>query len=262
MTEKEQPDLAPQTHPLAVARFIEKAIESKLPAEELGKLIDLAERLEKNRAVVAFNVAMNEAQTEMPVVVRNALNKQLNKSYAPVETVQETIRQCYTKHGFSLSFTSEAGSHDGLYHVHLDIGHREGHTKRVTLPNVPLDDKGPKGGDVKTQIQGQMSSMSYAQGRLIRMGFNITVADEDRDGQPAAGGSITEAQLKELSDLVAEYRHGFQTSHKADEWFESWMQWIETACKRKIEKLEDLTEQQATFIIKGTKDLVAARRKK
>ena len=179
--------------------MLQSMIDRGADPDSLGKMMDLAERWKKQQAEEAYNRAMNACQKEMPTVVRDKKNNETNKGYAPVETVQTYTKPVYIRHGFSLSFSSDTGSEPGLSNVHLDVMHVDGHTRRHTLPNVPLDDKGPKGGAVKTLIQGLMSSMSYAQGRLIRLAFNITVADEDRDGQME---NISPKQIETINELI------------------------------------------------------------
>lgn len=166
-----------------VLDIIRTAVENKFDAQQLKVLFDLQCAHHANQAREAYFTSMNPCQADMLTVIRDKQNTQTQKMYAPLETIKTYAKPVYTKHGFSLAFTAEAGTTPGLTTVHLDVTHIRGHTQRTTLPNVPLDDKGPKGGDVKTQIQGLMSSMSYAQGRLICLAFNLTVADEDRDGQ-------------------------------------------------------------------------------
>lgn len=192
-------ELAPGSPMALLQTMIDKGVDTGA----LEKMMDLSERWQKNQAEAAFNQAMNECQKEMPTVVKDKVNNQISRKYAPVETVQTYAKPVYIKHGFSLSFGTEQGSGPGLTTCYVDVQHVGGHTKRITLANVPLDDKGPKGGDVKTQIQGLMSSMSYAQGRLIRLAFNITVADEDRDGQI---GRMTDEQIGKLNEQIEAIR--------------------------------------------------------
>jgi hypothetical protein len=171
------------------------AIEGKATPETLAKLTDLMERWMKMLAEKQFNEAMNRAQINAPTVVRDLKNSETGKGYAPVETVQTYMKPVYTVEGFALSFGTEVGSAEYLTHVWMDTRHTGGHTARTWLHNVPNDNTGPKGGKTKSDIQGLMSSISYAQGRLIRMAFNVTVADEDRDGQM---DTISKEQVEEI----------------------------------------------------------------
>lgn len=163
--------------------MLQSLIERGADPDALKKMMDLADRWKAQKAAIEYAEAMNACQREMPTVVRDKKNDETGKGYAPVETVQTHVKPIYIKHGFSLSFGTEVGSAEGLTHCYVDVRHVGGHVERIFLHNVALDNKGPKGGATKTEVQGLMSSLSYAQGRLIRLAFNITVADQDRDGQ-------------------------------------------------------------------------------
>lgn len=258
---EEQPALAPQTHPNAMIQVLDKAIDKGIDADSLGKIVALHERLMENHAKELFAQAMNACQAEMPCIVRDAQNTQTNSGYATLENVQTIAKPVYTKHGFALSFGEEDCQTPGFKRIICDVRHRAGHMVRYHH-DLPIDGIGPKGNPIggMNAVQGCISTGSYGQRVLACRIFNITIADTDRDGQKTTKGA-TEGQLKELSDLVALYRRGFPSSHEADSWYESWMQWVSTACKRKVERFEELTEAEATVILKGTKELVARRKK-
>jgi hypothetical protein len=175
--------------------LLQAAIEGRAAPETLVKLTDLMERWMKMLAERKFNAAMNACQAEMPTVVRDLKNTETGKGYAPVETVQTYCKPVYIRHGFALSFGTDVGSAEGLTHVWMDCRHVDGHVSRTWIHNLGLDNKGPKGGATKTEVQGMMSTLSYAQGRLIRLCFNVTVADEDRDGQME---TISDGQVEEI----------------------------------------------------------------
>jgi hypothetical protein len=166
------------------------------------------ERREAIEAKKQFAVAMNACQAEMPTIIKDRKNTETGKGYAPLETIKTWSKPHFIRHNFSLKFTSEAGAEAGLTTVHLDVSHVGGHTERSTIPNIALDNLGPKGGFQKTLVQGLMSSLSYAQGRLICLAFNITVADEDRDGQ---AGYITPDQVGLINDAIT-------ACEQADRW--------------------------------------------
>lgn len=238
------PPIAPT--PLALYQL---AIERGVDAAELGKLLDLHERMVATAAKAAFDAAMNACQDDMPTVVRTKKNTQTGKNYAPVEEIQSTAKPIYSRHGFSIVFDTDPGTAPELTTMHLDLAHKGGHTKRVTLTNVPLDDKGPKGGDVKTKIQGLKSSMSYAKGILICMAFNITVADEDDDGQ--FGSYITKEQIGEVNDAIQKLQatgHPFKLAN-----FLNWLN---------IEALDKMAQRDLHKALTELKNKTAAAEKK
>jgi hypothetical protein len=224
--------------PTNALAILQTMIDKGTDAAALEKMMDLADRWKKGQAEEEFNRAMNACQQEMPTVVKDKENTEIRKRYAPVETVQTYAKPVYIKHGFSLSFGTEVGSEPGLTHCYVDVQHVGGFTKRFYLHNVPLDDKGPKGGAVKTQVQGLMSSLSYAQGRLVRLAFNITVADEDRDGRI---GRVSAEQIEALNIAIDEVKNA---GKKFD--YGRFMTWLG------VESVEDMNqtkyEQARRFI--------------
>lgn len=200
--------------PLAM---LSAALQSGQDPAKLEKLMDLAERWKADRAAEQFAGAMNECQKLMPCVVKDALNKHTSSTYARLETVQTTIRPVYTQEGFSLSYGTEDSKLDGHVRVVCDVRHVGGHKERYTL-DAPLDGAGMKGSSNKTGIQATGSTISYARRYLLMMIFNLTVADQDTDGNALdALDTITEAEGLEVEDLI--------TDSKADR--ERFLEWCE-----------------------------------
>lgn len=189
------------TNPLVL---IDKMIEKGVDADTLGKMMDLAERWKSNQAREAYAFAMNACQAEMPTVVRDKEGDK-KKKYAPLETVNFTIKPTYTKHGFSLSFGTLDSKIPGHFSVKCDCRHLAGWSEPYILHDLPVDDVGPKGERNKTGIQGSVSTLTYGQRKLTCMIFNVTVADEDKDGRnhdPA----IEEADIVAINELIADIR--------------------------------------------------------
>lgn len=184
-------------NPLAL---IQTAIEKGMAVDNLGKLMDLQERWERNRAAEAYAEAMNLCQQEMPVVVRDAKNSHTQSRYARLETVNQTIRPIYTKHGFSISFGEADSPVAGNMRVVADVHHIAGHTRQYHC-DVPLDGTGVKGNAMMTGTQGKGSTLSYGKRYLICAIFNVTIADEDNDGNPS-DGTLSEDQVYSINDLI------------------------------------------------------------
>src|SRR5690606_14215783 len=81
-----------------------------------------------------------------------------------------------------------------------DVRHIGGACHRYHL-DLPTDGIGPKGNPIggMNVVQGSISTTSYAQRRLLCMIFNITIADNDDDGQGAV--KVTEEQAIQLEDI-------------------------------------------------------------
>lgn len=170
---------------------------------KLEKLMDLADRWKAQQAEADFALAMNEAQSLMPCIVRDGVNPFLKTRYAKLETVNTAVKPVAAQHGFSLSFgDSESPKGPEWTRVVCDVSHVGGHTRRYHL-DCPLDGAGMKGGQNKSGMQAIGSTLTYARRYLTLLIFNITVADEDLDGQTAESfACISEQESLEIEDLI------------------------------------------------------------
>ncbi len=182
--------------------LIERAIEKGIAADELNKLLDFAERCERNAAVKAFNIAMNKCQAEMPVVVRCKNNTATGSKYAPLEAVNERIKETYTRNGFSLSFSEEPCDKPDIVRVVCQVMHSAGHVV-LHKGEYGLDVAGMKGTANKTPVQGRVSTMTYGKRDLTCAIFNVVIADTDTDGN-AVDPMLNDKQLAEIKGMIDE----------------------------------------------------------
>jgi len=167
------------------------------------EMIALGKELEADAAKKAFSVAMAEAQGEMAPVATNANNPQTRSRYATYDQLDRAIRPIYTKHGFGLSF--DEGESPKPEHIRLlcEVTHIGGHSKTYHR-DMPADGKGAKGGDVMTKTHAAGAAASYGMRYILRGIFNISVGEEDKDGNAPSQAvkTITEEQIKELLALI------------------------------------------------------------
>lgn len=204
----EPTQLPPEPAGLQVAEYrtptpidiLQTAVDRGLDADQLEKLMLMQERWEAGQAKKQFSEAMHNCQQEMPQIVKDAENSHTRSRYALLETVQKHARPVYAKHGFSLSFgEADCPTADHKRTV-CDVRHSGGHCERYHI-DLPIDGEGAKGGKSSMNaVQGSISTTSYGQRRLICMIFNITVADEDDDGQTLS--KINEQQYATLEDWI------------------------------------------------------------
>jgi hypothetical protein len=174
------------------------ARDPSIPIERLQAVMGLQRQVQLWNAETAFNQAMRDAQAEMRPVVRDATNESNKSRYARLETIDESIRPIYTRHGFALTFTSPRTDAGGVT-VECVALHSEGHSKTYTLAGG-LDTAGPAGKPNKTPIQGLGSSVSYLKRYLTMMVFNIQLINEDDDGNSA--DPISEQQAWGIRDML------------------------------------------------------------
>lgn len=193
----------PQSEVAALIQAIERAaVNPAVDVDKMERLFALQERMFAKNAEVAFNEALAAVQSEMPKIRRNRKNGQTESTYADLEAVTDAAAPVYTKHGFALSCTQEDCPTEGRMRVVCFCSHRAGHTRRYQY-DASLDMTGLKGNQNKTPIQGEGSTFSYARRYLTALIFNLTLTDEDNDGQ-SAGEFITDKQAADLQALAEE----------------------------------------------------------
>lgn len=178
------------------------ASDPNIDVAKTEKLLEMYERIAARNAEVSFNTAMKSAQEEMPKILRNKENQQTNSRYADLERVNAVIVPVYTKHGFSLSFGTADCPMAGHYRVTCLVSHVAGHS-RAYQADIPADMTGLKGNANKTATHGFGSTMSYGRRYLTLLVFNITLTNEDHDGnQPQ--DTVTEEQIANIEALLTE----------------------------------------------------------
>jgi hypothetical protein len=160
--------------------------------DKLERLMAMAERLSARQAETAFNEAMNEAQTSMRAIAKDAQSDK--GKYASFVALDKAARPIYAAQGFSLSFDTGDGAPADHIRLLCYVSHREGHTRTYHV-DMPADGKGAKGGDVMTKTHATGAAMTYGQRYLFRLIFNLAVG-EDNDG------TIREASNEELDFIV------------------------------------------------------------
>lgn len=193
----------PDTPANTMESFIAMALTNKdVDADKLQKLLDMRRQYLSDEARVAFHRAMAEAQAEMQPVVRDAENTQTRSRYARLETIDAAIRPVYSRHGFRLSYDTEAAG--DRTRVICIVSHIAGHSERYQLESR-LDTVGAQGKVNKTELHGLGSTVSYLRRYLACMIFNVVLRNEDTDGayQPRY---INGEQCREIENLLIDTR--------------------------------------------------------
>ncbi len=193
-TDQEVADTVPD-NPLAI---LQDALARGTDPDKLGKLMDLAERYKSDRAAEQFATAMNECQRSMPCVVKDAVNGGTSSRYATLENVMTVIKPVYLQNGFSLVYGTADSPLAGHTRIVCDVSHVGGCTRRSYL-DLPADAQNK----AKSGIQAMGSTVSYGRRYLALMIFNVTVANQDVDGNRAdALETITETDVFKVEQLL------------------------------------------------------------
>lgn len=171
--------------------------------DKMERLILMQERVQARDAELAFNRALNAAQSEMRPIAANASNPQTKSRYATYEKLDRVLRPIYTLHGFSLSFDEGDSPKPEHVRVICYMSHINGHT-RTYHRDMPADGKGAKGGDVMTKTHAAGAAGSYGARYLLKGIFNVAVGEEDSDGNApiVRVAAIDDAQWAMLVQLI------------------------------------------------------------
>lgn len=148
-----------------------------------------------------FNEAMSAAQSEMGGIVADAINTATgNSKYATYPELDRVVRPVYTKHGFSLIFSTV----DCPIPAHVRVicrvacgGHKE--TYQI---DVPCDGLGMKGTPAMTLTHALGAATLYGRRYLLVMIFNLAI-DKDDDGNAASKAIDPPITAKQAADLTA-----------------------------------------------------------
>lgn len=184
----------PEVNLLAVVA--RAAADPSVDVEKMQRLLDMQERLVRQRAEVEFKASLSRIQPKMPMVSKAGRiehNGRIISRFARYEDLDRAIRPLLAEEGFAVDFDTEESS--GKLKVLLRVSHRDGHseTRQVTLP---LDESGSK-----NRVQGVGSTFTYGKRYLVQNFFNIITTDDpvDDDGN---GGVITNEQVMTLDTLI------------------------------------------------------------
>ncbi len=176
-------------------------LKSPSPSHEVLRVLFDARQVEATEHQrMEFDRAMADAQAEMQPVLRDGINRERNSRHARLEAIDAAIRPIYTRHGFALTFDNPEES-DAAITVICTVSHSGGYQKSFRLAGG-RDDRGLKETVNKTPIQAVGSTVSYLRRYLTCMVFNVTMTNDDIDGNIPAPISV--AQWRELQDLVTE----------------------------------------------------------
>lgn len=195
-----EPQVPAVAETTALIQMIERAAKDpNTNVEKMERLYAMHTSAVALQAKVAFDEALSDMQTELPIIVERGkiqIGTGKAQGYALWEDINEAIKPILTKHGFALRFVT--GQQDGKIIV-TGVLSRGGHREETTM-HLPLDVSGSK-----NAVQAVGSSTSYGKRYTAAALLNLTSRGEDDDGQKGgAGEPISETQLQELRALLEE----------------------------------------------------------
>ena len=199
-------EAAPQLSGLALMNAaLQKAIEQGSALEVVDRLVKARSEAVEYAAKIAFDQAMQRTQSKVKRVIPDATNPQTHSRYASYAKLDAAIRPVYSEEGFAPSFDTQDCDKTETVRVVCYLSHNQGHTRTYHI-DMPADGKGAKGGDVMTRTHATGSAVSYGKRYLLGMIFNVTVGEQDDDGNAASGGqgkSLNDQAFIEHRDNIA-----------------------------------------------------------
>ena len=215
--------------------IIERAAgDPNFDVDKLQRLLDMQEAGEIRAADKLFAQALTAAEAEMEMINTNARNDQTKSKYATFAQVDREVRPIYTKHGFSITFTTEPTGMPNSILVVGTLSHHGGASRRYQVP-VPITTQGFKGQAMMTETHATMAAVSYGRRNLEVMMFNLQIGDDTDGNAPRQPPQPAERQEPKKSN---EYTHpetgevinldGEHLTPGMIEWLEKdvWQTWV------------------------------------
>lgn len=200
--------VAHEHRPSAIARsafdLLTMAVEQKLPAAELQKLVEMAKDMRREQAALDFAEALAAFQEACPPLHKSKNvsfvtkgGNQVDYDYAPLDEIVKIIRPVLRKHG--LSFKWDTATSGGMLTCICTVWHVNGHreTSSFTLPTENASTMSAQQKVRAANTFAQRTSLEAALG-LVATGDNDAVS---REVDPTP---ITATQVTILEDGIEE----------------------------------------------------------
>ena len=174
------------------------AMQKGYTPEIIEKMMDLAERNEKNEARKAYHRAMAQFKSNPPEIEKDkkvsfqAGGKEVGYSHASLGNVAHKINKALSDCDLSASWTTKQDN--GAITVTCRITHAQGHSEETSLTAAP-DLSGSK-----NAIQAMGSTISYLERYTVLALTGLATADMDDDGVKSE--TVEYITPKEAADII------------------------------------------------------------
>lgn len=201
---QEQPETAVTTSD--PSDIVMVAMQKNYDPALIEKMMDLAERNQKNVARQAYFESVANFKAEAPPVKKDKYNKWFDSWYTSLGNLLDTYNPVLGKHGLSISFAPPEQS-DKTMTVECYLSHRLGHRESVKI-TAPIDQAavGKQSGQrSRNPIQDIKSTFTYLRSATCEaiLGVAGTEATADDDGNSAGSIEyITPEQVEEIRTIL------------------------------------------------------------
>lgn len=212
-------------------QMVAVAVERGHDIQQIEKLMDLADRHEKNEARKAYYKARAAFAANPPKVIKDKVNRQYGSPYSSLENFVSTVAAGLSPHGLSACWTFDQSG--GTISVTCVLTHERGHSEDVTLSGPP-DTSGQK--NSLQQIKSTLTYLKLATLEAVT-GIASVVGNVDDDGNGA--GRKPNPDDEPATDEQLAYITEFRDAGKIPD---VTLQWLD--------KQESLTTGQAAALLK------------
>jgi len=199
--------------PVSLLHVIERASrDPNVDIDKMERLMAMHERMMAKKDETDFNDAIVQCQHECGTISADATNPQTRSKYATYARLDKALRPIYTNHGISISYSTEDSPKPEHIRVIAYVS-RKGYTRKYQA-DMPADGKGAKGGDVMTKTHAAGAAMSYGARYLLKGIFNISIGEEDDDGNGGKRGMTEQA--------IADWKAALEEAETIEAWEAVW----------------------------------------
>lgn len=241
--ERRSPGTLPAVQEDSPNSIILAAIQKNYDPSFIEKMMDLAERNERNVARKAYVKAMADWRPNAPEIIKDKRVEfttdkgTTSYKHASLGNVTKSISNSMGAYGLKINWTTEQP--DGKIKVTCTICHEGGHSESTSL-TAGYDQTGNK-----NAIQALGSTISYLERYtlLALTGLATEDMDDDGNGTGSPPEAISENKIADIETMVTDLITAKLLKDGAD---------FTARLKRlfKVEKIDDLTEKQADSLIK------------
>ena len=195
--------LAPKGDAAQVLGMIQSGVERGLSVDQMSQMFDLYQRVKKSQAEESFNRDFVAFQMECPAAPKSTNTSYVTKDgrkveydYADLETLMATVRPYLFKHGFSMSFTTEASG--SLLVRRCTVRHRDGHSVSADAP-CPTTSSNPGMSDQQKYTGAETTASRRALVAVLGLPLTDAEAEDKREVT-----KVSEEQAMTLMALMDE----------------------------------------------------------
>jgi len=189
----------------AVTMIERMATNPDVDIDKFERILKMKRDEEDREAEKEYTRAMVRVQMSLRGVTRDKHNPQTKSNYPSLEAMKKAVVPAYTAEGFAVSYGEGDTDKEGHIRVTCKVMHSAGHSENFFY-DCPIDDKGIAGKVNKTPTHGKASAVSYGERYILKLIFNVTIQDEDDDGNAAGQGVyeelISDEQYSALTDII------------------------------------------------------------